>query len=75
MPRGRPQKDPARSLNVRVEVADLEKLALLQTITGKPTADVVRGAIKAYIAENDAALREAGEKLARGEYFGGAAKE
>lgn len=69
MPRGRPQKAPARSLNVRVEVADLDKLALLQTITGKPTADVVRDAVKAYIGENEGKLREAGEKLAKGEYW------
>lgn len=69
MPRGRPQKAPARSLNVRVEVADLEKLALLQTITGKPTADVVREAVKAYIDANEGKLREAGEKLAHGQYW------
>lgn len=69
MPRGRPQKAPARSLNVRVEVADLDKLALLQTITGKPTADVVREAVRAYIDENEGQLREAGAKLAAGEFW------
>ncbi|MFM0397344.1 hypothetical protein [Paraburkholderia phytofirmans] len=69
MPRGRPQKDPARSLNVRVEVADLEKLAVLQTITGKTTADVVREALKRYIKNNEGKLREAGEKLASGSYW------
>ncbi|NRO99578.1 hypothetical protein GWC77_27345 [Paraburkholderia sp. NMBU_R16] len=66
MPRGRPAKAPARSLNVRVEVSDLEKLALLQTITGKATAEVVRDAIKLYIKLNDGKLREAGERLAQG---------
>jgi predicted DNA-binding protein len=69
MPRGRPQTAPARSLNVRVEVSDLDKLALLQTITGKSTADVVREAVRAYIATNEDKLREAGERLARGDYF------
>ena len=70
MPRGRPQKAPARSLNVRVEVADLDKLALLQAITGKATADVVREAIRRYIDQNENQLKEAGERLAKGEYFG-----
>lgn len=69
MPRGRPQKAPARSLNVRVEVSDLEKLAMLQTITGKATADVVRDAIRKYIAGNEEKLREVGEKLAAGSYW------
>jgi len=69
MPRGRPQKDPARSLNVRVPVSDLEKLALLQTITGTPTAEIVRGALKSYIKANERKLKEAGEKLAAGEYW------
>lgn len=69
MPRGRPQKAPARSLNVRVEESDLEKLALLQTITKTSTADVVRAALRAYIAEHEDKLRKAGERLARGEYF------
>lgn len=69
MPRGRPQKAPARSLNVRVEVSDLDKLALLQTITGTPTAEVVRDALKSYIKANERKLREAGRKLASGEYW------
>jgi hypothetical protein len=69
MPRGRPQTAPARSLNVRVEVSDLDKLALLQTITGTPTAEVVRDALKKYIKANEAKLREAGEKLATGSYW------
>ena len=71
MPRGRPQKAPARSLNVRVEVSDLEKLAVLQTITGKPTAEVVRDALRRYIKSNEGKLREAGERLASGSYWTG----
>jgi hypothetical protein len=69
MPRGRPQKAPARSLNVRVEVSDLDKLALLQTITGTPTAEIVRDALKGYIKANEGKLREAGARLASGEYW------
>jgi predicted DNA-binding protein len=69
MPRGRPQKDPARALNVRVEVSDLEKLALLQTVTGRPTAEVVRAALKDYIAKNEDKLRQAGSELAEGTYW------
>ncbi len=69
MPRGRPQKAPARALNVRVEVADLEKLALIQTITGTPTAEVVRDALKRYIKANEGKLKEAGERLASGSYW------
>lgn len=69
MPRGRPQQAPARALNVRVEVSDLEKLALLQTVTGTTTAEVVRAALKGYIAANEGKLREAGEKLAKGEFW------
>ncbi len=69
MPRGRPQKAPARSLNVRVEVTDLDKLALLQTITGTPTAEVVRDALKRYISANEEKLKEAGERLASGSYW------
>ncbi|PCE27532.1 hypothetical protein BWP39_03245 [Paraburkholderia acidicola] len=69
MPRGRPQKAPARSLNVRVEVVDLDKLALLQTITGMPTAEIVRNALKTYIKSNEGKLRDAGEKLATGQYW------
>ncbi|RFU48032.1 hypothetical protein D0B32_10965 [Paraburkholderia sp. DHOC27] len=71
MPRGRPEKAPARSLNVRVEVSDLDKLALLQTITGTSTAEVVRSALKEYIKTNEGRLREAGEKLAKGEFWTG----
>jgi hypothetical protein len=70
MPRGRPQTAPARALNVRVEVSDLEKLALLQTITGTATAEVVRAALKDYIRANEAKLRDAGERLAKGDYWG-----
>jgi len=66
MPRGRPQKEPARALNVRVEVADLEKLALLQAITGRATAEVVREALRSYITSNEARIREAGEVMASG---------
>lgn len=69
MPRGRPQKAPARALNVRVEVSDLEKLAILQTITGTATAEIVRAALKAYIAKNEDKLREAGNEIAKGTYW------
>lgn len=69
MPRGRPQKAPARALNVRVEVSDLEKLALLQNITGTATAEIVRAALKAYIAKNEDKLREAGTEIAKGTYW------
>jgi hypothetical protein len=69
MPRGRPQTAPARALNVRVEVSDLEKLAVLQTITGRATAEVVRAALKDYIQANEGKLREAGKKLANGEFW------
>jgi hypothetical protein len=69
MPRGRPQTAPARALNVRVEVSDLEKLALLQTITGTTTAEVVRAALKDYIRAHEGKLKEAGEKLAAGSYW------
>lgn len=69
MPRGRPEKAPARALNVRVEVSDLEKLALLQTITGTATAEVVRAAIKEYIRANEGKLQQAGQEIAQGTYW------
>ena len=54
---------------MRVEVSDLEKLAILQNITHKPTADVVRAALKAYIAEHEEKLRQAGTEIAQGTYW------
>lgn len=54
---------------MRVEVTDLDKLALLQTITGTPTAEVVHDVLMRYIKSHEDKLKEAGERLASGSYW------
>jgi hypothetical protein len=71
MPRGRPAKAPTRSLNIRVDVDDLDMLALIQTATKVPTADVVRKFLTSYIEQNKDTLRIMGEHLKQGHHWGG----
>jgi hypothetical protein len=66
MPRGRPAKAPTRSLNIRVDVDDLDMLAIIQTVTKVPTAEVVRDFLKDYIARNDGLLKALGTGLKEG---------
>lgn len=73
MPRGRPAKAPTRSLNIRVDVEDLDMLALIQTATRVPTAEVVRTFLKQYIEQNRDTLRVMGEHLKRGHHWHSAA--
>lgn len=63
MAMGRPKGPPSRPLNVRIETADLDKLSLIYKVTGKPTADVIRDAVKLYIKLHDSQLREAQQMI------------
>jgi hypothetical protein len=64
MAMGRPKGPPSRPLNVRIETADLDKLALINSVTGKSAADVVRDAIKLYVKLHDRQLKEAESRIA-----------
>ncbi|MDQ7982170.1 ribbon-helix-helix protein, CopG family [Paraburkholderia sp. SARCC-3016] len=52
-----------RPLNVRIDVEDLDILKKLQIVTGRNTSDVVRTALKTYIATNRHKLVEAGQQM------------
>ncbi|MFM0243657.1 ribbon-helix-helix domain-containing protein [Paraburkholderia sediminicola] len=52
-----------RPLNVRIDVDDLDTLKKLQIVTGRNTSEVVRTALKTYIATNRHKLVEAGQQM------------
>jgi hypothetical protein len=74
MPRGRPASAPTRSLNIRIDVEDLDMLAIIQTVTKVPTAEIVRKALKEYIAQQQGLLRETGKKLSTGAHWSSTSK-
>ncbi|MGF6512472.1 ribbon-helix-helix domain-containing protein [Paraburkholderia sp. 32] len=65
MPQGKYLGTDTRPLNVRVDADDLEVLKMLQLATGTNTSEVVRAALKDYIATHRHLLAQLGKAIAK----------